>query len=38
MTPELLNGDVVGLVQEEVRSRRGMLGSVRGRWGSCTEW
>jgi SpoVK/Ycf46/Vps4 family AAA+-type ATPase len=29
MTPELLNGDVVGLVQEEVRSRRGMLGSVR---------
>jgi transitional endoplasmic reticulum ATPase len=29
MTPELLNGDVVGLMQEEVRSRRGMLGSVR---------
>jgi hypothetical protein len=29
MTPELLNGDGVGLLQEEVRSRRGMLGSVR---------
>ncbi|HQC99227.1 MAG TPA: AAA family ATPase [Aquabacterium sp.] len=29
MTPELLNGDGVGLLQEEVRSRRGLLGSVR---------
>jgi hypothetical protein len=28
-TPELLDGDLAALIQDEVRSRRGMIGNAR---------